>query len=56
VECKDGKEVLLRADALLKAPHSAERILRCWGGGLDTTFAHTREYIAKMLQVNNIRQ
>ena len=54
VECKDGKEVLKRAEALLKAPHSAERILRCWGAGMDTTFAHARQYIANLLQVPTI--
>ena len=54
VECKDGKEVLKRAEALLKAPHSAERILRCWGAGMDndtSSFAHTLQYIVNMLQV-----
>ena len=58
VGCKDGKEVLKRAQALLKAPHSAERILRCWGAGMDnntSSFAHIRQYIANMLQVLTIR-
>lgn len=43
--------MLRRAEALLKAPHSAERILRCWGGGVDNTFTRTRDYIANMLRV-----
>ena len=53
VESKGGVEVLHKAEAHLKARHSAERILRCWGGQSKGSFDELKEGIHKMLQVGN---
>ena len=51
VKSKGGVEVLHKAEVQLRARHSAERILRCWGGQSKGSFAELKEGIHKMLQV-----
>ena len=51
VKSKGGLEVLHKAEVHLKARHSAERILRCWGGQSKGSFDELKEGIHKMLQV-----
>lgn len=43
-------QVRQRADTLLKAPHSAERILRCWGHP-QASFKTVQDSIIQLLQV-----
>lgn len=45
--------MLQKAEAHLKARHSAERILRCWGGQSKGSFDELKEGIHKMLQVGS---
>ena len=54
VETSGGVEVLQKAEAHLKARHSAERILRCWGGSGKGSFDELKEGIHKMLQVSKL--
>lgn len=39
-----------KALLLLNAPHSAERILRCWGAESHVTFTKVRDSIGKLLK------
>ena len=43
-------ELRRKAEVQLKAPHSAERILRCWGGQAAVTFTSIQDSISKILQ------
>lgn len=61
VKSKGGQEVLHKAEVHLKARHSAERILRCWGGQSKGSFEELKGGIHKMLQacslhINNLPQ
>ena len=51
VASKRGMEVLHRADVHLKARHSAERILRCWGGQLGSSFEDIKATINNLIKV-----
>lgn len=44
-------ELKRRAEGHLSARHSAEKVLRCWGGqGVGLTYSDTKDSIAKMLE------
>lgn len=47
-----SKDLRARVEAQLAARHSAEKVLRCWGGsGTGTSYSDTKAAITSLLQV-----
>lgn len=49
-----GLEVLARADELVKARHSVERLSRCWGGPGNSSFDEFKSSVHKMLKADTL--